>query len=479
MTAAKVGLQESACRRAERALGLKSGATLKSLELSVALKYALSQRSLDDANDALDSLCALWDWSKFDADNCVRQALERDPIYRHRLIESARDAQSSQPLAPELCLAPSSLGADTLSHLLPGTHNHAVVFAQPALITHELYPLVVDAFTADSTAIGRTYFNVMGVHIDWIDDQHRIQRALFFDLNAQRFIEASLVVPQPIESAHFLSLGCEEQALHAHWSAHLPVFQINPWCQAQWADDKQASIKAWTQSGINVPRTRLITVADASTVRAWLDSYGTLVVKPNSASEGRGVAYLHTPEDWLIYAKEQNEQNDLLLQVRRDRVFFKDRERGSLHTLAVRVHVARCDDSRRADSHYVQLGAHVHAPASRARGGRIVPAADIKDQLVYRQEGKWRPIELNSSFWDETFDCAERAASVFPDLALVGLDFVIDMKGLRPTAIPIEANPRPAGFCHARRTSDERAGVSERLWNDLRANGRAASHLTL
>ena len=92
MTAAKVGLQESACRRAERALGLKSGATLKSLELSVALKYALSQRSLDDANDALDSLCALWDWSKFDADNCVRQALERDPIYRHRLIESARDA---------------------------------------------------------------------------------------------------------------------------------------------------------------------------------------------------------------------------------------------------------------------------------------------------------------------------------------------------------------------------------------------------
>ena len=202
-------------------------------------------------------------------------------------------------------------------------------------------------------------------------------------------------------------------------------------------------------------------------------------LKPNGASEGRGVAYLHTPEEWLSYVKETSEQNDLLLQVRRDRVFFRDRERGSLHTLAVRVHVARCGASRRADSHYVQLGAHSDAPASRARGGRIVSAADLNDRLVYSQEGKWQPVELVPSFWDETLACAERAAAVFPDLALVGLDFVVDMKGHRPTAIPIEANPRPAGLCHARRTVDGRSGVSEGIWNDLRANRCAAPHLTL
>ena len=379
----------------------------------------------------------------------------------HRLVELARDAQSSQPLAPEICLAPSPLGADALAPLLSGIHNHAVIFAQPALITHELYPLVVDAFTADSTAVGQAHYNVIGVHIDWIDDRHRMRRALFFDLHAQRFVEASLAVPQPIESAHFLSLGRDEQTLHAHWSAHLPVFQINPWAQAQRADDKHFTIKAWTQSGIDVPTTRPITTADASTVRTWLDHYGALVVKPNGASEGRGVAYLHTPEDWLSYVKEQSEQSDLLLQVRRDRVFFRDREQGSLHTLAVRIHVARCGASRRADSHYVQLGAHAHAPASRARGGRIVSAADLDDRLVYSQEGKWQPVELVPSFWDETLACAERAAAVFPDLSLVGLDFVVDMKGHRPTAIPIEANPRPAGLCHARRTIDGRSGVSE------------------
>ena len=147
MTAPEVRLQESACRRTERALGLKSGAALGSLELSVAFKYALSLRPLNDANDALDWLCALWNWSNFDSNDGVRQALERDSIYRNRLVELARDSQNSQPLAPEICLAPSPLGADTLAPLLSGMHNHAVVFVQPALITHELYPLVVDAFT--------------------------------------------------------------------------------------------------------------------------------------------------------------------------------------------------------------------------------------------------------------------------------------------------------------------------------------------
>ena len=75
MTSAEIGLQESACRRAKDVLGLKSGATLGALELSVAFKYALSLRPLEHANDALDWLCTLWDWSRIDAENGVRQAL--------------------------------------------------------------------------------------------------------------------------------------------------------------------------------------------------------------------------------------------------------------------------------------------------------------------------------------------------------------------------------------------------------------------
>ena len=189
---------------------------------------------------------------------CAKPA-ERDRVYRWRLVELARDAQRSQSLAPELCLAPYPLGAEALASLLYGTHNHAVVFAQSSLITHELYPLVADAFTADSTAVGRAHFNILGVHTDWIDRSHRTQRALFFDFSAQRFVEAPLAVPLPIDSVHFLSLGHGEQTLHAHWSAHLPVFQVNPWAQAQRADDKQATVRAWKESGIDAPATRSIT----------------------------------------------------------------------------------------------------------------------------------------------------------------------------------------------------------------------------
>ena len=479
MTAVEVGLQEEACRRAARALGLSADAALGALELSVAFKYALSERTLDDGNSALDWLCATWDWSDINAHGPVRQALERDQVYRWRLIELARDAQRSQSLAPELCLAPYPLGAEALASLLCGTHNHAVVFAQSALITHELYPLVADAFTADSTAVGRAHFNILGVHTDWIDRSHRTQRGLFFDFDAQRFVETSLAVPLSIDSVHFLSLGHGEQTLHAHWSAHLPVFQINPWAQAQRADDKQVTLRAWTESGIDAPATRSITRADESIVRTWLDRYGALVVKPNDASEGRGVAYIRSLEDWSAYARELSKDRDLLLQVRRDRVFFRDREQGSMHALAVRIHVANCDTGRRADSHYVQLGMHADAPASRGRGGRIVSAAALDDQLVHRPKDSWQPVRLDSAFWDETFACAERAASAFPNLALVGLDFVVDMKDDRPAAIPIEANPRPAGLCHARRRSDGQSGVSEGLWNGLRTNGRVAAHLKL
>ena len=158
-------------------------------------------------------------------------------------------------------------------------------------------------------------------------------------------------------------------------------------------------------------------MADESIVRTWLDRYGALVVKPNDASEGRGVAYIRSFEDWSAYGtRTERGWRSTVASAARSR-FFRDREQGSMHTLAVRIHVANCDTGRRADSHYVQLGMHAHAPASRGRGGRIVSAAALDDQLVHRPKDRWQPVRLDSAFWDETFACAERAASAFPDLA--------------------------------------------------------------
>ncbi len=462
-------IQKAACARAALELGIADDAPLNEEELSVALKYALCQADAsDNPQRALDQLDALWDWSTTGVESGAQQALSQCGQFRQRLIELAQDVRTSQRLAPELCLAPRPLSEQRLCSLLSGPHNHAVVFAAPALFTHELYPLVVDAFSADSAAIGRAHFNVLGVHVDWIDEAHCARRVILFDLQQMRFVEAPLATPIPIHSAHFLSLGRDEQALHAHWSTRLPVAQINPWAPAQLADDKLATIRAWDALGLPTPATRAIGSNDERTVDEWINRHGQLVVKPNRASEGRGVAFVRTARDWEAYVSDPDRADELILQVRRDRVFWRDDAQGTLHSLALRVHVATHRSQPRADAHYVQLGAHADVPASRGRGGRIVPITALRERLVYACDSTWQPLALDDAFWRLTFDLAERAASAFDGLRLVGLDLVIDLDDGRPTPVLIEANPRPAGLCQARRSHDGNTGISEALWDGLR-----------
>ncbi len=457
---------------AARALGLDSAASLRDEELSVAFKYALVDALSgweEDGESALDALCAGWNWSASESASAARQALAYSAPFRQRLVELARDARMSQPLAPELCIAPHPPSAQRLRQLLPAAHNHAVVCAATALFTHELYPLVVDAFSADSTALGRAHFNVLGVHVDWIDDGNCARRAIFFDMESQRFVEAPLDAPLPIDSAHFLSLGRDEQALHRAWSARLSVPQVNPWDGARLADDKAATIVAWERCGLEVPTTCSVAVCDGDAARHFIERHAAVVAKPNDASEGRGVAYLDSPSDWMDYARTQTARGDALLQARRDGVFFRGHGEDAVRTLALRINVGTCGARRCADSHYVQLGTHDRSPASRGRGGRIASVASLRDQLVYRRDGAWQPIALDPVFWRETIEHAERAAALFADLLLVGIDLVIDVVAGRPCAVLLEANPRPAGLCHAQRMGDGKAGVSETLWNGLRA----------
>ncbi len=461
----------AACARAARALGLDPGARLRDEELSVAFKYALAD-ALGDAEDdgecALDALCAEWDWSTAVDAGDARQALAHSAPFRRRLIELARDARMSEPLAPELCITTRAVSGQHLRQLLSGAHNHAVVCAAPTLFTHELYPLVVDAFSADSAALGRAHFNVLGVHVDWIDDDNCARRAIFFDLDRQRFVEAPLETPLPIDSAHFLCMGSDEQALHRAWSARLQVPQVNPWDGAQLADDKAATTAAWNRCGLEVPATRFLSVDDGASARAFIEQHARAVAKPNDASEGRDVAYVDSTGDWMAYAGERTSGAGALLQARRDGVFFRDGQEGPVRTLALRINVGTCAGPR-ADSHYAQLGAHDRAPASRGRGGRIASVATLRDRLFYRCDDAWQPIELDCAFWRETAERAERAAALFADLLLVGIDLVVDVAAGRPCAVLLEANPRPAGLCHAQRMGDGKAGVSETLWNGLRA----------
>jgi len=473
----KTERQQCAEERARLELGLAPDAPFSAEETSVALKYAIIGKNGHAAPlgaEQFNALCTEWDWSSTTDGDSVLYALEHCPDYGRRLGEIVIEARMSQRLAPELCIAPRPLADTQLRALLPATHNHAVLFAAAPLFTHEFYPLAVDAFSCDSARQGRAFFNVLGVHIDWIDSAGRARRVIALDMEHNQLIEMPLQHPLPINSVHFLCLGADERALHQQWSTRFSVPQINPAATATLSDDKGATTKAWSDMGLETPSFIRVGPRDTRPAARFMDTYGEVVIKPNSASEGRGVAYLQNPADFAAYWHTTDPAQNTLLQARRDRVFFKDPQTQAVHTLALRLNVGSDGAHRRVDSGYAQLGANTHSPASRGHDGAIIALSALQNDLVYQQGDQWQSLRLDINFWRETFIRAERGAALFADLLLVGIDLVVDIDvNGQVSALLIEANPRPAGLCHARLLCDGRgadqAGVGETMWMGLRS----------
>lgn len=463
-------LQQRAEQRARCELGLAPNSPFSAAEASVALKYALAERN---STERCAALGAQWDWSNTTDGASVHHALAHCPDYCSRLRELASEANMSQRLAPELCISPQPLPHAQLQALLPGAHNHAVLFASSQLFTHEFYPLAVDAFSCDSGQRGRPFFNVLGIRLDWIDPTGYAQRAIALDTEHNQLLEIPLERALPIHSAHFLSLGNDECALHEEWSTRLAIPQINPTTAAALADDKCATAQIWVDAGLPVPPFTSVGPCDTETAASFIKDHGQVVIKPNADSEGRGVTYLQNTADFAAYWRTNAGKKNALLQARRDRAFFKDPQTQAIHTLALRLNVGFDGIQRKVESGYAQIGSDLRSPASRGRGGAIAALAHIENNIVYQSEGNWRPLDLDKDFWRTATDRAERGAAIFVDLLFAGLDIIIDVCGDgRPKALLLEANPRPAGLCHARllrdgQVRDGQAGVGEAMWNGL------------
>ena len=485
----KTEQQQRAERRARLTLGLAPSAPLAAEEISVALKYALideCEASSAYSPGQLDGLCAQWEWSNTTAEASVYRALKHCPTYRKRLGELVVEAHMSQPLAPELCIAPRPLAASQLRALLPGLHNHAVLFAATPLFTHEFYPLAVDAFSYDSERQGSAFFNVLGIHLDWIETTGYVHRVIALDFESNRLVEAALQHPLPIHSVHFICLGTNERTLHQRWSASLSMPQVNPAATATLSDDKCATARAWSAMGLEIPPLLTVESCDTGAVARFIAAHGEVVIKPNFATEGRDIAYLQDPEDFETYSRTIPPEQNTLLQARRDRVFFKDMQTQVVRTLALRLNVGSDGVHRRVDSGYAQLGAHARAPASRGiDGGTIVALAALQDGLVYQSGGHWQSLRLGEDFWCEAFARAERGAALFAELLLVGIDLIIDIdENGQPSALLIEANPRPAGLSHAHlllddQVREDQAGVGETMWKGLYAQLEQATALAV
>jgi len=365
---------------------------------------------------------------------------------------------------------------------LPGHYKHAVIFADRLLFSHEFYPLAVDALAWSARRPTPQAIAVLAVHVDWVGKDGALSRIVFLD--AQRLVLREVEVSPPIQPdcVQFLALGGNEQALHRFWSTRFSCLQVNPYPIAALADNKAATLAGWLAMGLECPRSAKFAGDDMAEARRCAERFAEVVVKPNTATEGAGVAFFETKLGRVAGAFDQHlaacrRYGPVLIQERRDGVMYRDPASGLAHSLALRLNLAFDGGGYAVESGYAQLGQNTGLPASRGRGGGIVSLPQALAGLAPRRDkARFDPV-FRDSDWERLCCQAALAAGLFPELQLIGLDVVLDLDAEgRVKPVFLEANPRPAGLgrswlFHGFPLTDAGApGVTCGLWEGLLAD---------
>lgn len=467
-------------RRAREELARDAGRPLSPDEVSVALKYAVL--SLLEAHQggvaAMRRQVRAGELTRQTLVHCALAALPHVlaiageelsvslDLAEHRqarLADFAVDAALSERLSPELLLASAPVR-------LPDAPVHALVFSAFPHITHELYPLMVDACVA---GVGM----VVGVHESWLDAQ-TIRRAILLTDDAQYLLEADLAVSPPIARVQVLGLDLRtEQAMHAELARRLDgIPMANPAVGAALLDDKARTAAIWQAASLATPAS--VTVADKAddTLVHFVEAHGPhVVVKPVNGTEGRQVTIfdLRQPGQWarmLSTLDHLRHGGGVLLCVERGsaRMMTPDGPRRCV----VRLNVCWDGTTARVESGYSQVAGTREGIASAGAGGRVCSLAELWSCLC-RENGT--ALMPTSDDWRQVMALAAAgtmalAAALGTDMpALVGLDLLLDA-GLDGAIHPVllEANPRPSGMSHSRFVTDDgpsdEPGVSLHLW---------------
>lgn len=474
--------------RACDGLGLPRGTRLAADEASVLLKYVAAEVAGIPGAPVATAACrarqALRPWIETGlaslqhvlADGAlasVGRALLDDRFYAGRIVDLTVADLVSEPMAPEVCIDPDPwLG---LPAGYAGWH-HGVVFCVAPLITHELYPLAVDAGAAA---------RVLGVHGDWLSGA-RAERVIILDPSRDRFREASLTTPVELDSAHLLALGKREHERHRCWAASLPCPLVNPWPAAALADDKHALLQRWRRLGLEVPQGALLQPGDRLGARRFLEGTPQIVAKPNAGADGERVLFLDASDDDAVELLNAHlascwEWGPVRIEQRRDAVAWRDPETERVHSLCLRLHVGRGTNGPLTESGYAQVGVDAATPAAPGRGGLRLPLAVAAQSLVRRDT--LAPMHLRAEDLEALRSLAAAALEPVADLGLGGIDVVLDISpdgGLLP--VLLELNPRPLGLSHARFLPGcghgrGEAGVSLAMWDDIAQRSAALASI--
>ena len=457
--------------RATHALGVPAGTRLDATQATALLRRCLAQWAQKDSTPSASNrtrnvlphlICELAQLAPFLQPGVPRQLAEAlsDPVYSRRLAEVAADLLLSEPVAPEICLAPSPAPRAWSSG--PDCFCDAIVFADHQLITHELYPLVVDACVANG--LDQT---LVGVDVDWLVGDCA-SRVVTYDVEQDLFVETPLATPLALDRVLLLSLGPQEQQLHRQLDQVFGARCRNPWVEAQKLDNKINTISAWHRLGLAVPEQHSYPV-NASTIKPILRDASEWVLKPVASSLGQGVSLVPavaSPEHVAELLRSCWRYGDGVLESRRDGISWRDAD-GAQHSLALRLHVVSDDEGVEVESGYATVGIDTHTPATKLHGGHTMGLPQALEGLS-RRGGDQLHVD-GAALLADLRKTAIAAASVFSGIDLVGVDLVLDLVDQSPVAVLLEANPRPAGLIHSRRLSDQMPGVSTKLWSSRRA----------
>ena len=378
--------------------------------------------------------------------------------HAERIADIAADLLTSAPLAP-----PVRFGGT-----LPEPHPPvSLIFSAWPHVTHELWPLMVDALVANGA---------QAVHDTWLDDDNRVRRAMRYDVDADRLIEGDIAEPgQPERVLLLLGPTQNERVWHQRLDESLRTSGIevlNPYCAALVADDKWTAYTRWCATDVTTPETRLITRANDDSAEESLRYVRQLadrvVVKPRYGTAARNVTVTTDIEEALDAIRSIVRYDDAIVQPYRNDLRWSS-EADTAFSAVLRINVVR--DARgglHAESGYnhVAPSADQHvASVARMGHGRSI----CRDSL---EVGGVPITESETLVFESIAEKAVRALIDEETTCLIGVDIVAerDETGvIRPYVI--DANPRPAGLPHSRFLTPDwelpgDPGVTLKLWSD-------------
>jgi len=399
--------------------------------------------------------------------------------YLERIVHLGLERALINPAAPPLLVSP--VPEPRSEEKLRGRPMIGVVFDYPLAITHELYPLWTDAFVFPQTAPACPSFEVVGIHVSWLDAACSARRTILFHPDLDLFLEAPLSQSRPVAAVLLL---CQSPGTHQDLAARLTkaaVPHLNPYELARIADDKWQCFTRWTENHVATPPTCLLgrdlsPQAAQQAIGDFIDHHQRehgWVIQPRRGTEGEQVTWVEegeTAEEELFQGwQEMAATDDAILRPRVGLAGLPSRD-GPL-PFDLRLHVSFDGVNYRAESGYLLVAPGPDQPvSSTARGGLIEPFSRLEEVVRIRADSPsvdripWTREDL-----DRVRKLVIRAVEAVGPLGLAGVDVKLDCQadGLMPSVLDL--NPRPAGLLHADLFDAEEAGIASGLWRRLAA----------